>query len=54
MVTLSGGPLAGRQIDGTGWDIGARQYLVTDEGHDVTYWRYDNDLAVFEGMGRIQ
>jgi hypothetical protein len=54
MVTLSGGPLAGRLIDATGWDIGERQYLITDDGQDVTYWRYDETTAVFEGMGKVQ
>ena len=53
MMTLSGGPLASRQIDAPGWVIGARIYLTDDYGNDCTYWRYNEDTAVFEGMGRV-
>lgn len=54
MITLSGGPLAGREINAPGWVIGARMYLQDDDGNDVTYWRYDATTAIFEGMGEIQ
>jgi len=53
MVLLSGGPLSSLEVDGSDWVIGERRYFVTDDGQDVTYWRYDQWQAVFEGMGRI-
>jgi hypothetical protein len=53
MVTLSGGPLAGRQIEDADWTVGERRYLLTDEGEDCTYWRYDQFTAVYEGMGKV-
>lgn len=54
MVILSGGPLGGAEIDASGWEIGARMYLITADGQDVTYWRYDEYQAIYEGMGKIQ
>jgi hypothetical protein len=53
MVTLSGGPLAGRQIEDADWAVGERRYFLTDEGEDCTYWRYDQFTAVYEGMGKV-
>jgi hypothetical protein len=53
MIILSGGPLAGREINAPGWVVGARMYFVDDGGNDCTYWRYDHFTAVFEGMGQI-
>jgi len=53
-VTLSGGPLSGVEVDGSDWPIGARRYFVNSEGQEITYWRYDDKVAVFEGIGRIE
>ncbi len=53
MVILSGGPLAGTEVDGSDWIVGARRYFATVDGAECTYWRFDQHQAVFEGMGRI-
>jgi hypothetical protein len=54
MIVLSGGPLAGKEMDADGWVVGARRYFIDDSGAECTYWRYDDTTAVYEGMGRIQ
>lgn len=54
IITLSGGPLAGLEVNDSGWEVGARRYFTLPDATECTYWRYDNATAVFEGLGRIE
>jgi hypothetical protein len=45
MVTLSGGPLGGQQIDGTDWAVGETRQVEA-----FAYRREDETVAVFVGV----